>query len=206
MPLLILLWPALFQMSNQKLKIMKKLALLSILFLFTLSLTAPPLNDRQKDQQLSIVKAELIRIYHEKELTRLIDHLGFKEGSGNWTSINQINCMGKFQFHPETLKTLGYGNIKPDDFKRNPNIFPEELQERVIRELIRSNELVLSRYLDYVGKVMFGVTITKSGLIGAAHLAGAGGVISFLTTGYIAMDANGTTVLDYLREFAGFDI
>lgn len=59
----------------------------------------------------------------------------------------------------------------------------------------------------YCGVTIAGVEITKSGLIGAAHIAGAGGVNKFLRTNgrYNPRDINGTYLSDYLKEFSGHE-
>ena len=59
---------------------------------------------------------------------------------------------------------------------------------------------------EYVGKTFKGIKITVSGLVGACHLAGVGGVHEMLVTGEIATDANGSEATFYLEELAGFDI
>lgn len=185
---------------------MRRFVLMSILTLLFICASAPPLDKVTQDRKVKFVLAEIQRREYEKEFNRFLEHLRFKEGSNRWDIINTIGCMGYYQFHPNTLRTLGYGHITPEAFRQNPNIFPEELQDKAIKMLIEFNELALSGCMAYVGKTIKGVEITKSGLIGAAHLAGSQGVKMFFQHGYVAKDLNGTTVIDYLREFAGFEI
>lgn len=58
-----------------------------------------------------------------------------------------------------------------------------------------------------VGKVVGGVKVTESGILAAAHLAGAGNVKKFLRSGGADgfEDANGTSIRYYLRKFSGYD-
>jgi hypothetical protein len=63
--------------------------------------------------------------------------------------------------------------------------------------------------LQYIGTTVKGankypVTIPANiyGLLGGAHLAGAGGVIKFFTTGKDSTDALGTHTSDYIAKFS----
>ena len=59
----------------------------------------------------------------------------------------------------------------------------------------------------YVGKIINDVYITESGLLAAAHLAGAGNVQKYLrSSGEIRFnDAYGSSVQKYLKLFSGYD-
>jgi hypothetical protein len=57
------------------------------------------------------------------------------------------------------------------------------------------------------GRYIGGVKVTESGILAAAHLAGAGNVKKFLRS-YGAegfKDANGTSIRYYLKKFSGYD-
>ncbi len=60
----------------------------------------------------------------------------------------------------------------------------------------------------YTGKRIHGILITESGILAAAHLAGAGAVKKYLHSyGKVsARDAYGTRIEDYLRRFGGYDL
>ena len=60
----------------------------------------------------------------------------------------------------------------------------------------------------YVGTSIKGVEITESGMLAAAHLAGPGNVMKYLRSyGKINFkDAYGSTIVNYLRKFSGYDI
>lgn len=132
-----------------------------------------------------------------------VKHLGFKESNNNWKIVNTIGCYGEYQFRYKTLVTLGYGHITPAKFKANPEIFPPELQFKVLQELLRSNEVILTPYFNKIGKTVKGIEITKAGLLAGAHLGGARSVIMYLKSdGKIdKRDRYGTKISDYIREF-----
>lgn len=191
-------------------KMIRKMFLLIILNLILIPLSkqslAPGHNDRMKKERIEWVISELDRQYHEREFKRWSEHLGMRESGNNWKIINSIGCMGQYQFSPCTMRGLNFAYITPKSFASNPEIFPPDLQYRLLVQLVKSNEIALTGFFGYIGAVIDGVKVTKSGILAASHLAGAGGVIEFFTTGYIAIDKNGTTILDYLREFQGYDI
>jgi hypothetical protein len=154
-------------------------------------------------QAKSIIKPpDKVEIQYEL----FIKHLGLLESGNDWTVVNVRGCMGRYQFASGTLDYLGYHGITPEKFKANPSIFPPAMQEQALRDLIRFNENALKQVSHYIGMVVKGVLITKAGLIGAAHLAGAGGVMKFLTSANNPTDMNGTSVSTYLREFQRFTI
>ena len=63
------------------------------------------------------------------------------------------------------------------------------------------------RYQTFCWKKIGGVLITESGILAAAHLAGAGSVKKYLRS-YGAQnfaDGYGSTVRYYMKRFAGYD-
>ena len=58
-----------------------------------------------------------------------------------------------------------------------------------------------------MGHHVKGVEITESGILAAAHLAGAGNVKKYLySSGSMdVVDAYGTSITQYLRKFRGYD-
>ncbi|WP_188370529.1 hypothetical protein [Muriicola marianensis] len=128
--------------------------------------------------------------------------LGFKESRGRYSCVNTLGYMGKYQFGSATLAVLGIKDTL--SFLHSP-----ELQESVLEANIARNKWILRHEIASAsGKTINGVPITESGLIAAAHLAGPGNVKKFIrSNGTNSMeDAFGTTVEDYLRYFAGFDL
>jgi hypothetical protein len=83
------------------------------------------------------------------------------------------------------------------------------LQEKVFRTNIARNKWILRRDINrFVGKKIKGVEITESGILAAAHLAGAGNVKKYLRSyGAIdVQDAYGTSIGDYIKKFSGYDV
>ena len=170
--------------------------------------SAPPPSMVQQKENIEWVKTEIKRIEHEQQFALFVAHLGHRESNNDWQIINQINCMGKWQIAPSTLRHFGYDSITPQRFRKDPQIFPEAVQYQILCALFKSNETVLKDYMYYCGQEMAGVMITKSGLLAAAHLGGAGGVKLFLlSNGQVnKKDLNQTSIKNYLSEFAGYNI
>ncbi|MCL6265641.1 hypothetical protein [Flagellimonas myxillae] len=127
--------------------------------------------------------------------------LAFKESQGRYDVINTLGYLGKYQFGVGTLKLLGVYNS--ESFLKNP-----ELQERVFEANIARNKWILRRYIKlYNGKKIRGTVITESGMLAAAHLAGAGNVKKYLRSygKNDVADAYGSSISYYMRKFSGFD-
>lgn len=127
--------------------------------------------------------------------------LGFKESRGNYHIVNDYGYMGKYQFSGATLRMMGFKNI--DDF-----LYDTRQQEAAFFAYTSLNKWVLRNDIKrYVGKTIGGVKITESGILAAAHLAGAGNVKKFLrSSGANGFeDANGASIRYYLRMFSGYD-
>jgi len=63
---------------------------------------------------------------------------------------------------------------------------------------------LLDRIIEnYEGRKFKGIHITRSGVLAAAHLAGAGNVRKYFADSDMngRTDANGTSIRDYLQEF-----
>ncbi|MBT8321803.1 MAG: hypothetical protein KJO90_09095 [Eudoraea sp.] len=127
--------------------------------------------------------------------------LAFKESQGNYFITNTLGYLGKYQFGIGTLQLMGVYNAT--QFLNDPS-----LQERVFRTNIARNKWILRRDINrFVGKKIKGVEITESGILAAAHLAGAGNVKKYLRSyGAVdAQDAYGTSIGDYIKKFSGYD-
>ena len=128
--------------------------------------------------------------------------LAFKESRGNYFSTNTLGYLGKYQFGIGTLQLMGVYNAS--QFLQTP-----ELQEKVFATNLARNKWILRRDIPmFVGKRINGTEITESGILAAAHLAGAGNVKKYLRSGgsLDVEDAYGTTIAYYLRKFRGYDI
>ena len=96
--------------------------------------------------------------------------LAFKESQGKYNRVNTFGYLGKYQFGKGTLKRFKIYNTA--EFLKDA-----ELQEDAFLALCSVNKWILQRDIKrFVGKRINGVTITESGILAAAHLAGAGNV------------------------------
>jgi len=170
--------------------------------------SAPKIDFREEMLNFRLLTESVFTKHHESEFSRFIHDLGYKESGNNWLSVNRIGCFGEWQFEESTLKYLGYKKITLKKFKANPEIFPRELQLKALKNLIRVNLIILLDYEHFIGDSIRGVVITKSGIIAASHLGGAGSLQKFLDSdGKINKeDVLGTSIYDYLKKFRYYDL
>ncbi|MDX1326519.1 MAG: hypothetical protein R3299_02360 [Arenibacter sp.] len=128
--------------------------------------------------------------------------LAFKESQGNYFTTNAFGYLGKYQFGIGTLELLGVYNATM--FLNDPI-----LQEKVFQTNLSRNKWILRRDIKrFVGKEINGQEITESGILAAAHLAGAGNVKKYLRS-YGKNNVNdsfGSSVAYYMKRFSGYDI
>jgi hypothetical protein len=127
--------------------------------------------------------------------------IAFKESQGKYNRINTLGYLGKYQFGKSTLKRFNIYNTT--EFLKDP-----ALQEDAFLALCSVNKWILIRDIKRsVGKRINGIRITESGILAAAHLAGAGSVKKYLRSngseGF--SDAYGTSIEHYLSLFSGYD-
>jgi len=147
-----------------------------------------------------------------------------RESSGDYTVVNRLGYAGAYQFGEAALFDLGYaardGNLYNNHYDNgflgkngidSLSDFLEDSDEQdgaasawfaMLWSRIRASDLEF-----YDGQTLNGVALTKSGMIAAAHLAGTGGLKNFIESGGVtsAKDGNGTSVVDYLKLFAGYE-
>ncbi|MGV6845429.1 MAG: peptidoglycan-binding protein LysM [Lutibacter sp.] len=127
--------------------------------------------------------------------------VAFKESQGNYQTINTLGYLGKYQFGKTTLERFNIYNTH--NFLKNP-----KLQEEAFKALCSVNKWILRKDLKRsVGKKINQVKITESGILAAAHLAGAGNVKKFLRSNGAEdfKDAYGSSIGYYLKKFSGYD-
>ncbi|WP_255444129.1 hypothetical protein [Robiginitalea sp. SC105] len=128
--------------------------------------------------------------------------LAFKESGGDYFTTNTLGYLGKYQFGIGTLQLMGVYNATK--FLETP-----ELQEKAFATNLARNKWILRRDIPrFVGKRINGVEVTESGILAAAHLAGAGNVKKYLRSwgSMDVVDAYGTSITYYLRKFKGYDM
>ena len=127
--------------------------------------------------------------------------IGHRESGNRYDIVNTYGYMGKYQFGKSTLKGLGF-DITTDEFINSPYI-----QEKAMQKLLLHNQKKLRKFIEqYEGQVLHGVLITESGVLAAAHLAGAGNVRKFFKRGYEFKDGYGTKMTSYMRQFSGYNL
>ena len=130
-----------------------------------------------------------------------LDAIGLRESSNRYNIINKYGYMGKYQFGPKTLRSLGI-KVSREEFLSNP-----QMQEQAMYLLLRSNYKNLKKYIDkYEGKKLHGIKVTKSGILAAAHLGGAGNVRKWFRRGIEFKDGNGTRITSYMKLFADYNL
>jgi hypothetical protein len=127
--------------------------------------------------------------------------VAFKESQGRYGVVNSLGYLGKYQFGKSTLKRFNIHNTK--EFLNDP-----ELQEDAFIALCSLNKWILRKDIERsVGQRINGIVVTESGILAAAHLAGAGNVKKYLRSqgSFAFTDAFGSSLQYYLRRFSGFD-
>lgn len=135
------------------------------------------------------------------ELEDFLNDLGHKESRNRYDIVNKYGYMGRYQFSKRTLRGLGF-DVSKSEFLSSP-----ETQERAMISLLQHNKELLESYIkEYEGDTIHGVYITESGILAAAHLAGAGNVKKFFNRGYEFKDGFGTKLTTYMENFGGYNL
>jgi methanogenic corrinoid protein MtbC1 len=155
--------------------------------------------------KISVVKPKL-EVKNEiptvKNHSTFLTAIGFRESSGNYKAVNSFGYLGKYQFGRKTLNAIGFEKVSNREFLANPTI-----QEKAMLALLKQNKHTLRKEIaKYSGKVINGIYITESGILAAAHLAGAGNVKKFFRKGYEFRDGNGTKMTSYMKQFANYEL
>lgn len=177
-----------------------------------LSFTSFNINSKEKKKRETIGKITKPAIvknntsvtipFLQKDFVGFKEAIAFKESQGYYRTVNKYGYLGKYQFGKSTLHRLKIYNTQ--HFLRNP-----KLQEDAFKTLCKVNKWILRRDIKrFEGLKMNGVVVTESGILAAAHLAGAGNVKKYLRTygKYQFSDAFGTSIYDYIKKFAGYDV
>lgn len=148
--------------------------------------------------------------FKPKSFEHFLWALAQRESGNDWKVYNKWGYMGKYQFGKLALEDLGYGNcVTFEEFKVNPDVFPEWLQDELIVTYIKKNKRNLGRYIrNYDNCIIDSVEITESGIIAAAHLVGSGNTTKwFDNCGEIDIkDGNGVSIKEYMKTFSGYEI
>lgn len=146
------------------------------------------------------IKAPKINIV-PKNHDAFLNAIGHYESGNDYTRVNRFGYMGRYQFGKSTLKSIGI-NVSKNNFLNNP-----DLQEEAMQRLMLANYKTLRFLINkHEGTVVHGILITKSGVLAAAHLGGAGNVKKWFRHGIVFKDANGTKITTYMRVFRGYEL
>lgn len=144
------------------------------------------------------VELPKIKLYTHEDF---LEDLGHYESSNRYDITNRWGYMGRYQFHISTLRSLGINTTKKE-FLNDPG-----LQEEAMDRLLTSNYRSLKKYIKkYEGKTKHGIIVTKSGILAAAHLGGAGNVSRWFRRGKNFADGNGTEITTYMKVFGGYSL
>lgn len=173
-----------------------------------MNLSFNPENEKttEKDTSKPVVypstQKEVTIPFLQKDFIGFKEALAFKESQGKYHIVNTLGYLGKYQFGKSTLKRVKVYNT--EHFLKNP-----KLQESAFVALCKINKWILRKDIKrFVGKKIGGIMVTESGILAAAHLSGAGNVKKFLRSygKQTFKDAYGTSIKNYLKRFAGFDV
>lgn len=149
------------------------------------------------DLDFNISLEELDPFGHEA----FLDKIGHAESGNNYTRVNRLGYLGRYQFGRQALKQVDL-NIPKAEFLNSP-----ELQETAMQRLLEYNYSVLESFIEkYEGTVLHGVLVTQSGVLAAAHLGGPSSVRKWFRYGRDFKDANGTSITKYMKTFKGYDL
>ena len=181
-----------------------------LLVLIPANLFAPNLSKRDVEWSLyfHMRTQNMLRVQEneERELKEYLEAIGNSESGNNPEAYNRYGYIGKYQFGYAARKACGYDHVKFKEFIRNPSVWTEQQQDSAMITLLTLNENHLKEIIHkYNGVVIENTMITKSGILAAAHLAGAGNVKRYFAYGRNPKDAYGTSLEDYLIEFSGFN-
>jgi hypothetical protein len=127
------------------------------------------------------------------------------ESGSNPTAINPYGYMGLYQFGEQTLRGLG-SDVTLQKFRKNGlAVFPVKEQHRLFKKFTLMNENYLKDLiLEYDGKIINGVRLTRAGILAGAHLVGCGSAKRVLMNkGKVDIrDGNGVSFFDYASKFS----
>lgn len=141
---------------------------------------------------------------YQGSMRKFLDAMARSESNNISDTVNALGMMGKYQFSVSTLKRLGL-NIDRETFLQN-----EALQDSAMMINLKYNfEHLYPIIRTYNRRWVNGVYVTTSGILAGAHLVGIGGVRTFFYPNlyrFRTVDANGTSVANYMMKFANYRI
>lgn len=175
---------------------MKVILLITLLFISINPLFSPNYQLKHVNVYKPIQKLKRIEFCIEKYNSKIL-----RLERSKYNSVNELGCIGVYQFAPITLKHFKV-DIDIEEFKKNPEIFPIDKQVKLFVKYTKYHEKLLQKYINkYDNTYHNGIYVTKAGILAMAHLSGVGGVKAYFNKGITKKDMNGTSVTKYLKEF-----
>ena len=148
---------------------------------------------------------------------QFLEGLAQRESSGIYDTVSSSGSyLGRYQMGAGALTDAGFKEngswttlAKNYGITDNASFLSSPQGQEVAIRLFHAElwkQLVNHGAESVIGDSYIGVTITKSGLLAAAHLVGASGVMNAIEGNEEIADANGTTAKRYMSELAGYDI
>ncbi|MDX1779741.1 MAG: hypothetical protein R3256_00325 [Thalassovita sp.] len=162
---------------------------------------------------------------NKKTFDAFLAALRHMESRGDYKAVNTLNFIGAYQFGEAALVDLGYVRRDRDlydnnfgggfrgkdgirsvaDFLNNPKV-----QDKAARAWMKLmwHYIEKERLSRYAGKRVGKVTLSPSGMLGATHLLGTGGLKQFIQTGGSnkIRDPYGMPIASYIERLAGYNI
>lgn len=139
----------------------------------------------------------LIRLGYYKATSYFGNGANKNYWKGRWTGKNGINSKTEFLNSPE---------VQEQAIREAFGVYWQDINN-LMNKRGKSIESYLSQVktFDESGKSRT-IKITLSGIIAAAHLKGPDKVVDLLVSGRVSQDPFGTSILEYLSEFGGYQV
>ena len=177
-----------------------------ITYIFFINLSAKEgigleqINSRETST-IKVVRVKYVPDYHPRGHDAFLYAIAYYESRNNYSTVNKWGYLGKYQFHPTTLESIGIKTTPPEFLKDNA------LQEKAMQTLLERNKKSLRKFIKlYDRKYVGGVYVTESGILAAAHLGGAGNVKKWFRTREDFKDGLGTSITSYMEIFSGYKL
>lgn len=131
--------------------------------------------------------------------------LGGRESSNNYQAKNKYGYLGRYQFGLARLTDFGLCRRKEETTGWSNACFEwvAPFSEEMFLGAPPLQDLV---FIAHVSDLRRRLSIFESGLVAGAHLNGFGGIQELLFKGESSKDALGTSILEYIKRFSGFDL
>lgn len=141
------------------------------------------------------------------DLKAFLRDMSYVESGGKHKTVSKRKMLGKYQFKWSTaryhLKKWKMHKVTQKEFLSRPS-----LQDSVMLANMKLNERILAKYIKkYENKTVYGVKITKAGILAGAQF-GPGTVIEFFDRKgkYSLKDGNGVHVKSYMKTFSKYKL